>query len=95
MRPAKARDGKTVDPQWYRALPLHLRAPDAVLLRMQRKQEMLLVYDGGADKAKIVVLLDYGGDGLNVVRTASRMIELDTLRAMVGRGEAAVLEGKL
>ncbi|MCR6495155.1 hypothetical protein LJB71_02105 [Thermomonas sp. S9] len=39
--------------------------------------------------------VDYRGNGLNIVRTASRMIEVDTLRSMVARGEAVVLDGKL
>lgn len=95
MRRAKVRDGKAVDPLWYRALPLHLRTPQATLLRLAPKQEMLLIYDSGSDKAKIVVLVDYRGDGLNIVRTASRLIETDTLRAQVAQGEMTLLEGGL
>ncbi|MCX8085947.1 MAG: hypothetical protein N3C63_03490 [Rhodocyclaceae bacterium] len=45
-------------------MPLHLRAPQATLLRIKHKQEMLLVYDSGSDKAKIVVLVDYRGGAL-------------------------------
>jgi len=56
---------------------------------------MLLIYDSGSDKAKIVVLVDYRGGGLNIVCTASRLIETDTLRAQVARGETTLLEGGL
>lgn len=95
LRPEKAMAGKMVDPQWYGRLPVHLRTPGAVLLRITPKQEMLLVYDSGVDKQKIVALLDYAGSGLNVVRTAGRLIETDSLRAQVNRGEMLVLEGSL
>lgn len=95
MRPAKIRDGKAVDPAWYRLLPLHLRRPDAVVIRLKPKQEMLLLYDSGADKAKIVALIDYHGKGLNIVRTASRLIELQHLKAMVDRGEFVLIDGRL
>ena len=93
MRPSKVKDGKAVDPLWYRALPLHLRTPQAVLLRIEPKQEMLLIYDSGSDKAKIVVLVDYRGAGHNVVRTASRLIETGSLRSEVARGKLVELEG--
>lgn len=92
MRPVKVEAGKTVDPQWYAALPLHLRNPRAVLLK---NQELLLIYDSGADKAKIVALVDYRGTGLNIVRTASRLVETMYLLAMIERGEWRLVEGGL
>lgn len=101
MRPSKVRDGKAVDPLWYRNLPLHLRQPQAVLLAIRKtgdgavKQEMQLIYDSGEDKAKIVVLVDYLGSGPNIVRTAGRLIETDTLRAEVDRGEKFLIDGGL
>ena len=100
FRPSKVRDGKAVDPLWYGRLPLHLRTPQAVLLRITKaeknvKQELLLVYDSGSEKAKIVALIDYQGDGFNIVRTASRLIELDTLIGMVRNGAAVLIDGSL
>ncbi|WP_296872864.1 hypothetical protein [Tibeticola sp.] len=56
---------------------------------------MLLIYDSGADNAKIVALVDYQGNGLNIVRTAGRLIEVDSVRAEVARGSLVALDGGL
>jgi hypothetical protein len=52
------------------------------------------VFDAG-DKAKIVALLDYQGSGLNIVRTASRLMETDSMRAEIQRGESILVDGRL
>ncbi len=65
------------------------------MLRLAPKQELLLIYDSGADNAKIVALVDYQGNGLNIVRTAGRLIEVDSVRAEVARGSLVALDGGL
>jgi hypothetical protein len=57
------RDSKTatLDPAWYRNLPVHLRQPDAVILDPTREgaPALLLVFNSGASSPKLVIQINY------------------------------------
>jgi len=42
-----------------------------------------------------VPLVNYHGSGVNVVRTAGRLIKTDSLRSLVNRGDLIAIDGGL
>lgn len=98
------RDGKTdeLNRDWYKRLPEHLVSPRAVLLDKSKQDHpvLLLVFDGpsGSDRNKLVISVNYKvkkvkGDQ-NVVISGRETTPSD-IRAIIGRGEAVLLEGEL
>ena len=80
---------------WFRALPVHLRNPDLVLLDTTHETPaMILLIDLPGREAKLVVHVNYRlkKEGiLNVVETG-RVINRDDIPAMLGIG-MQIIEG--
>ena len=87
-----------LDMDWYRALPQHLRTPDAVMLDNTHAEgpAFLLIFNLGVTGSKLVVRVNYfvkKHGVMNVVETG-RMIRVNDLRETIGRG-AILIEGDL
>ena len=95
------RDGKTnkLDLDWYKRLPEHLDAPEAVILDTAQADHpaFLLIFGRQDNRAdKLVVRINYrikkGGLG-NIVQTGKH-VDLDSVRGMLENG-AILVEGSL
>ncbi len=90
-----------IDADWWASLPLHLRAPQAVLLDRTHADPALLYVFAGPDGKKVLVKLDYRVKKpqrahVNIVRTGAVLTdgEIESLRGQLGRG-LRLIEGEL
>lgn len=78
-----------LDPDWYRHLPAHLRAPQAVLLDSGGKdQALILVYPVEGSVAKLVIRINVDvvrRGNMNTV-TSGRIVDRSDVKADVSRG---------
>lgn len=98
FRDVKTANAKAVDLAWYRALPRHLLAPDAVILDTTRadRPALLLLYGKGPGTPKLVVLVDYHVrkvGTVNVVRSGT-IVDTQGIEGRLGNGYE-LLEGRL
>jgi hypothetical protein len=94
------RTGKAdqLDLGWYKDLPRHVDAPDAVLLDSTHSGEpaILLIYNQGSTGAKLVVRINYRTKKLgeaNIVETGKK-VDVSGIRAQIGHGYD-LIEGSL
>lgn len=88
---------RPLDLDWFRLLPAHLRAPQAVLLDKTGKDHaLILVYPVEGSLAKLVIRVDVDVQRRGIMNTVTtgRIVDLPDIKADVSRG-VKVIEGRI